>query len=199
MPAPVLNGRYTGGWAVDIEADGDLDLVLGSTEGEPVVLRNNGDNTFSPIHTFPGISGVRAFLWADLNGDGNPDAVFIDGAGKLHVFNNERSGRFSEITALPVTGQFKAIAAADASHRGILDLLAVQDDGAIIRLSEKADNSGWERVEIARVPDAANFLSSEVRLHAADLDNNGAIDLLLGRVTAFGKSQRSRCVDVARR
>ena len=183
LPAPVVNGRYTGGWAVDIEADGDLDLVLGSTEGEPVVLRNNGENTFSPIHTFPGISGVRAFLWADLNGDGNPDAVFVDGAGKLHVFNNERSGRFSEITALPVTGQFKAIAAADASHRGILDLLAVQDDGAIIRLSEKADNSGWERVEIARVPDAANFLSSEVRLHAADLDNNGAIDLLLGRVT----------------
>ncbi len=183
LPAPVLNGRYTGGWAVDIEADGDLDLVLGSAEGEPVVLRNNGDNTFSPIHTFPGISGVRAFFWADLNGDGNPDAVFIDGAGKLHVFNNERSGRFSEISALPVTGQFKAIAAADASHRGILDLLAVQDDGAVIRLSEKADNSGWERVEIARVPDAADFLSSEVRLHAADLDNNGTIDLLLGRVT----------------
>jgi Flp pilus assembly protein TadD len=184
LPAPLLNGRYTGGWAVDIEADGDLDLVLGSAEGEPVVLRNNGDNTFSPIHTFPGISGVRAFLWADLNGDGNPDAVFIDGVGKLHVFNNERSGRFSEVPDLPVTGQFKAIAAADTSHRGILDLLAIQDDGAIIRLSEKADNSGWERVEIARVPDAANFLSSEVRLHAADLDNNGAIDLLLGRVTA---------------
>jgi len=184
LPAPLLSGRYTGGWAVDIEADGDLDLVLGSTEGEPLVLRNNGDNTFSPIQAFPGISGVRAFLWADLNGDGNPDAVFIDGVGKLHVFNNARSGRFSEVPDLPVTGQFKAIAAADTSHRGILDLLAVQDDGAIIRLSEKADNLGWERVEIARVPDAANFLSSEVRLHAADLDNNGAIDLLLGRVTA---------------
>ena len=183
LPAPILKTNYTGGWAVDIEADGDLDVVLGSSSGEPVVLRNNGDNTFTPIHTFPGISGVRGFLWADLNGDGNPDAAFIDGAGKLHVFNNQRSGRFSEIPALPVTGQFKAIAAADASHRGILDLLAVQDDGAIIRLSNKADGAGWERVEVARVPDAANFLSDEVRLHAADLDNNGAIDLLLGRTT----------------
>jgi len=188
LPAAILNGRYTGGWAVDIEADGDLDLVLGSTEGEPIVLRNNGDNTFSPIHTFSGISGVRGFLWADLNGDGNPDAVFIDGGGRLHVFNNERSGRFRDIPALPVTGQFKAIAVADVSHRGILDLLAVQDDGAIIRLSENSDNSAWERVEIARVPDAASFLSSEVRLHAADLDNNGAIDLLLGRVTPSANS-----------
>src|SRR5262249_18372194 len=91
LPAPILNANYTRGWAVDIEGDGGLDVVLGSSSAEPVVLRNNGDNTFTPIHTFPGISGVRGFLWADLNGDGNPDAVFIDGAGKLHVFTNQRS------------------------------------------------------------------------------------------------------------
>jgi tetratricopeptide (TPR) repeat protein len=188
LPPPVLNGHYTGGWAVDIEADGDLDIVLGSSDGEPVVLRNNGDNTFTPIHPFAGISGMRGFVWADLNGDGNPDAAFIDGAGHLRVFNNQRSGRFSEIPVIPVAGQFKAITAADASHRGILDLLAVQADGAIIRLSETGDGQGWERVEVARVPDAANFLDGEVRLHAADLDNNGAIDLLLGRVTTTGSN-----------
>lgn len=184
LPVSILNGQYTGGWAVDIEADGDLDLVLGTNNGEPVVLRNNGDNTFTPIHTFAGISGVRGFVWADLNGDGNPDAAFIDGAGKLHIFLNQRLGKFSEAIGLPVTGQFKAVAAADVSHRGTLDLVAVQADGAIIRLSDKDDGSDWERVEVARVPDAANFLSGEVRLHAADLDNNGAVDLLLGRVTA---------------
>ena len=88
LPASVVNGRYTGGWAVDIEADGDLDIVLGSSDGVPVVLRNNGDNTFTPIHPFTGVSGVRGFVWADLNGDGNPDAAFIDGSGHLHVFNN---------------------------------------------------------------------------------------------------------------
>jgi len=183
LPAPILKGRYTGGWAVDIEADGDLDVVLGTSGGEPVVLRNNGDNTFTPVHPFAGISGVRGFVWADLKGDGNPDAAFIDGAGHLRVFENERSGRFKEVTPLPVAGQFASITAADASHRGILDLLAVQTDGAIIRLSENPDTKAWERVEVARVPDAASFLSGEVRLRAGDLDNNGAIDLLLGRVT----------------
>ena len=180
LPAAILNAHYTGGWAVDIEADGDLDLVLAST-GEPVVLRNNGDNTFAPIHTFAGISGVQGFVWADLNGDGNPDAAFIDGAGHLRVFINQRSGKFSEVPALPVAGQFKTITAADASHRGILDLLGVQADGAIIRLSQNPDSQAWERVEVARVSDAANFLAGELRLHVADLDNNGAVDLLLGR------------------
>ena len=50
--------RYTGAWAVDIEADGDLDIVLGAKDGIPTVLRNNGDGTFLPIHPFAGISGV---------------------------------------------------------------------------------------------------------------------------------------------
>ena len=41
------NASYTGAWAVDIEADGDLDIVLGTKTGEPTVLRNNGDDTFT--------------------------------------------------------------------------------------------------------------------------------------------------------
>jgi hypothetical protein len=188
LPVAVLSGHYSGAWAVDIEADGDLDLILSSADGEPMVLRNNGDSTFTQIHTFPGISGVGSFAWADFNGDGNPDAAIIDGSGKLHVFLNQRSGRFSEVSSLPVAGQFEAVAAADVSHRGILDLLAVQPDGTIIRLADKEDGSGWERVEVARVPGAANFLSGGVRLHAADIDNNGAIDLLLGRVAASSES-----------
>ncbi len=183
LPGSVVNGRYTAAWAVDIEADGDLDLVLGSSTGEPIVLRNNGDGTFTVITPFGGVSGVRGFVWADLNGDGNPDATFIDGDGHLRVFANQRSGHFSEIP-LPANGAtYKAVTVADASHRGVLDLLVVRSDGAILRLAEKLDASGWDSAEVARVPDASSFLAGEVRLHAADLDNNGAIDLLLGRVT----------------
>jgi hypothetical protein len=181
LPASIVNGRYTGAWAVDIEADGDLDLVVGSTSGVPFVLRNNGDGSFATISPFTEISGVQGFVWADFNGDGNPDAAFIDGSGHLRIFTNERLGRFREVKT--VDDQVKAITAADASHNGILDLLAVRSDGAILRLSEKRDETGWDSVEVAQVPDSDNFLKAEVRLHAADLDNNGAIDLWIGRVT----------------
>ena len=45
----VTNAPYTGAWAVDIEADGDLDIVLGASTGVPTVLRNNGDGTFLAV------------------------------------------------------------------------------------------------------------------------------------------------------
>jgi tetratricopeptide (TPR) repeat protein len=191
LPKSVTEASYSGAWAVDIEADGDLDIVLGASAGLPVVLRNNGDGTFLPIHPFTGISGVRGFAWADLDGDGNPDAAIIDDAGHLHVFMNERQGQFRE-RALPAgLSVVEAIAIADANNDGILDLLAVQADGAIVRISDKNEGQSWETAEIARVPPnieisknvgASSKTSSvpdNVRLHVADLDNNGALDLLL--------------------
>jgi len=179
LPKSVTNAAYTGAWAVDIEADGDLDIVLGSTEGLPIVLRNNGDGTFLAIHPFAGVSGMRGFAWADLDGDGNPDAAIIDGAGRVHIFMNERQGQFRERPLPAGLPLVKAIAVADANNDGVLDLLAVQADGAIIRISDKNDRESWDIGEIARVPDAAKNLAGEVRLHVADLDNNGAIDLFL--------------------
>jgi hypothetical protein len=176
----IVTASYAGAWAVDIEADGDLDIVLGSENGLPVVLRNNGDGTFQPMHPFAGISGIRQFVWADLDGDGNPDASLIDGAGHLHFFHNERSGRFTE-QALPSNlGIIKGIATADANHNGILDLLAVQSSGSILRISNTG--GAWSTSEIARIPNPVQSLDEEVRLRIPDLDNNGAFDLLLARV-----------------
>jgi Flp pilus assembly protein TadD len=179
LPKAVTSARYTGAWAVDIEADGDLDIVLGASAGLPVVLRNNGDDTFLAIHPFAGITGVRGFAWADLDGDGDPDAAIIDGAGRLHVFMNERQGQFRERplpAGLPIV---KAIAVADANNDGVLDLLVAQADGVILRISDKNEGESWDMAEIARVPDADRNLMGEVRLHVADLDNNGALDLFL--------------------
>ncbi len=178
LPKSVISARYSGAWAVDIEADGDLDIVLGTSDGAPLVLRNNGDGTFTGIHPFAGVSGLRGFAWADLDGDGNPDASIIDGAGRLHIFINERSGQFRE---RPLPGGLplvKTIAAADVDSDGVLDVLAVQADGAIVRISPK-DEGGWNIGEVARVPNASGYLATDVRLRVADLDNNGALDLLL--------------------
>ena len=138
LPKSVINGAYSGAWAVDIEADGDLDIVLGASSGVPTVLRNNGDGTFLPIYPFPGVPGVRGFAWADLDGDGNPDATIIDGVNKLHIFMNERQGQFRERPVPASLTSVKAVAVADTNqnrrvHAVLTFLRARERVGAKIR------------------------------------------------------------------
>jgi tetratricopeptide (TPR) repeat protein len=182
LPKSILDASYMGAWAVDIEADGDLDIVLGTASGLPTVLRNNGDGTFQPIHPFAGISGIRQFVWTDLNGDGNPDASLIDGAGRLHVFLNQRSGNFAAQQVPGNVSEARAITAADVNHDGVLDLVVVQPAGTITRLSAAEAAPAWSTSDIAQIPDPTASLSGAVRIRAVDLDNNGAIDLILEQV-----------------
>ena len=180
LPASVLSADYLGAWAADIEADGDLDVVLGPRLGvAPTVLRNNGDNTFLDIHPFDGISGLQGFAWADLDADGDPDAALIDGGGKLHVLSNERQGQFRERSLPTIAAATRAINVADINSDGVMDLLVVQADGIIIRLSDKNDGQEWETAEIARLNELKDYLLGGIRLRLADLDNNGGNDVLL--------------------
>ncbi len=175
LPATVINRKYIAAWAADIEADGDLDLILGATEGVPTVLRNNGDDTFLAITPFTGVSGITGFTWADFDADGDPDAALIDGAGKLHVFSNERLGQFSE-RYVPIN-EALAVNVADVNDDGVLDLLVVEPGGSIKRLSDYR-GIDWNSEEIAKAPDANTRV---VQLRVADLDNNGGVDLVLIR------------------
>ena len=180
----MLNGSYTGAWALDVEADGDLDILLGAATGVPVLLRNNGDRTFATERPFAGISGLRQLVWVDLNGDGNPDVALLDGAGRMHVFLNQRSGIFAEVPAPLAGATLRAITTADVGGDGVLDLVVLTADGGLMRLAApgitlRSEGAHWTEKEIARAGVAQGLPVGEVRLLSADFDNNGAVDLLV--------------------
>jgi tetratricopeptide (TPR) repeat protein len=179
LPAAVINGDYTAAWAADIEADGDLDIVLGVRRGNVIVLRNNGDGTFTDIQPFPGVNGATAFVWADFDADGDPDAAFIDELQLIHVFSNERQGQFNkrEVPFAFDTGPAVALSTADLNSDGVLDLVIAKADGSIVRLSDKDHGAGWDLAEVAKVDNPAN---GPTVLRIADVDNNGALDLVCG-------------------
>jgi hypothetical protein len=160
-------------WPADIEMDGDLDLVLGIAEGPPVVLRNNGDGTWRSQQPFAGVTRVRAFAWADLDRDADPDAVFLDEAGTVHVFTNRQAGAFAERDSIKTSG-IVALAAADIDADGVIDVVTL-DNAGVVR--SHAVDSGTAR-EIARWQGLSGASAGSHRLLTADLDNNGALDLV---------------------
>jgi len=179
LPSSILNKSTEAAWSADIEADGDLDIVLEASYALPTVLRNNGDGTFVEIHPFSNVEGLRDFAWADLDADGDPDAALIDTSYKVHVFSNERQGQFTE-RSVPAGISGVAINVLDIDNDGMLDLLVAQSDGKIESLSDKDHGADWIRKEIARGPEPADHvLGPPVKLEVADLDNNGGLDLVL--------------------
>jgi hypothetical protein len=179
LPDAVTGAAYRGVWSADIDLEGDLDLVLAPQEGSPVVLRNNGDGTFTALQPFAGGTGLRAFAWGDLDSDGTPDAVLLDMTGTLHVYTNQRGGQFLARALGGELGKVLAFTLADANRDSVVDLIALQADGRIQRLSYPADGQPWSLVEIAYWPNFPDGIAvASARLLTADMDNNGALDLI---------------------
>jgi tetratricopeptide (TPR) repeat protein len=187
LPPELLEGDkadYYGAWAADIDMDGDLDIVVARRSGSVLVLRNNRDGTFKAVeeanNPFASVKDARAFVWADFDNDGAPDAAFLDASGRLHVFMNERSGLFSRRQLPENLGTFLALTAADVNDDGIIDLVALRTDGKLVRISENPEKRGAVEVaELAQWPGPKDTAPGVVNLFAADLDNNGAVDLIV--------------------
>ncbi|MGI9175634.1 MAG: FG-GAP-like repeat-containing protein [Rhodothermales bacterium] len=178
LPATITEAAYTGVWGLDLDMEGDLDLVLAPSDGPPRVLRNNGDGTFSPWDLFGDVGDLRDLAWADLDADGDPDAALLDASGRLHVFENRRSQSFQEVVLPPAPGETLATTAADVDRDGIVDLIVLQADGTLRKLSW--ENGAWTSTSLAEgfagATDATD--PGTARLLAADLDSNGGLDLL---------------------
>ena len=177
LPGAIVGAAYSGAWAIDLDGDGDLDLILGTPSGSPRVLRNNNDGTWTPIAPFgAGLSGVRDFAWGDLDGDGVADAAFVDGQGHLVVFENKRSGHFERWNLPPGFEKVAAVSVADVERKGTLSLTVLREDGGLVRLTRRSEQ--WESADIARTTSAVAG-GGPTRLFWADLDNNGGFDLIV--------------------
>jgi tetratricopeptide (TPR) repeat protein len=181
LSAELLRREYIGVWPLDFEHDGDLDLLLAPKSGSPIVLQNNGDGTFTAFETFETARNIKDFIYVDLDEDGDADAAFLLADGTMAIFTNERGGIFKAVDEIEIDS-VDAMTVSDAGGAGRLEILTLKA-GKVerIRFEPGSINARIETIaSIENLPCEGNC-----SIFAADLDNNGASDLIVANDRSF--------------
>jgi tetratricopeptide (TPR) repeat protein len=179
LPASVINRSYSGVWSVDVDQDGDLDLVLASADGDPAVLRNNGDGSFTQIEPFSGIGNIIDFRWADLDADGTGDALFHTDDGDLVLYKNMRAGEFVRHQGF-IADDIIAYTISDLNADGFFDIVTVTTGGILNRHEYQPESQSWLTDSLFQIElNSDELYPGSISLFAADFDNNGVLDLLI--------------------
>jgi hypothetical protein len=186
--------RSYSGRLVDIDGDGDLDVVLSNDAPDPkVIYLNDGKGHFHLGSSYgrPEWETRNASV-ADLTGDGRSDIIVANRTDKSpanYICLNQGKGRFGADCIAFSQESATTITAADFNHDGLIDLAVPNRDGGqsyVYLASPNATFSSLKRV-LFGPPDA------EIRMaEAADLNGDGLLDIVaigerLGVAVYFGQ------------
>ena len=172
--------RSYSGRLVDIDGDGDLDVVLSNDTPDPkVIYLNDGKGHFHLGSSYGRAEWeTRNASVVDLNGDGRPDIIVANRTDKNpanYICLNKGKGSF-DTACIPFSHESSTtITQADFNRDGLIDLVVPHRDGGqsyVYLAGTKAVYSDLRRIPFGP-PDA------EIRMaEVADFDRDGLPDIV---------------------
>ncbi|MCD6337285.1 MAG: T9SS type A sorting domain-containing protein [Candidatus Marinimicrobia bacterium] len=175
----------------DMDADGDLDMILGSTADKPMFLTNTGTST-SPKFTFiddifSSVNGLDAEMGVcyDIDADGDLDLI-SGGFTGLQLYRNTGNVLNAEFSKIDnffsglTLGSNPIPDLGDIDNDGDLDLLVGFSESGLIKLYT---NSGSDSSAIFLESSALTIADAGLYAYPVfcDPDNDGDLDILSGR------------------
>lgn len=179
LPTEALGGLSMDAKPADLDADGDLDLVIANEFRPNILLLNDGSGRFSDAsERLPAAEHDSEDVGiADFDGDGDLDVIVVTEDDQTNEFYlNDGSATFTDAgDRWPVTGTSNAVVVADLNGDDAPDILVGNNgqNNALIN-----DGSGqFTDATGARLP-AREDVTQDLEL--GDVDGDGDADLIVG-------------------
>jgi hypothetical protein len=178
--------------AVDIDGDGDLDILCADNSGNDIALFLNPGNGVFPVNPSRSLGGStttpspKYLAVGDLDGDGDLDiAVACGGNNSIAVFFQGTPGSFPSAPSLSLTHASllapETVAVADIDHDGDLDIVSGNSSSRNLTVFRQGTPGTFGPTPI--VVGGAGWTNSPRTLFLVDLDGDGDIDIVTAEPT----------------
>ncbi|MDO8335777.1 MAG: FG-GAP-like repeat-containing protein, partial [Candidatus Saccharibacteria bacterium] len=161
-------------FTVDVDSDGDMDIISGSTSDFTVRwYENNGSESFTAHNVYVGTAGVYSVGAADFDGDGDIDIISASyGDDTIRWYENNGSESFTARIVYAAADGADTVYAADIDSDGDIDIVSGAQSDNTVRWHS---NNGTGSFTTYSVYSAALIVTS---VYAADIDGDLDMDIL---------------------